>query len=176
MSFDSICKDQPYPFSLPPLEGAISDFLRPSSNRLLISICDISLEEASVLSKGEMRCGLLAKNGAMLFLWQFKDKRGQPVFTLDSPFDAKAINDIQLYDVNTSETRMNIDVHAVDLSSKLVRSLRSITMPPGLTLEFLSAVQDQLATHDDGNMQLKTWMSMGPYELTKQTKMWLMGK
>ena len=176
MNFESISIGQEYPFSTPPSEGAISDFLRPSSNRLLISICDITSDEASVLSKGELRCGLLAKNGAIIFLWQFKDKHGRPVFTLDSPFDAKLINDIQLYDVNNSETRINIDVHAVDLSSKLVRSLRSITMPPGLTLEFLSAVQDQLATHKDGNMQLKAWMSMEPYELTKQTQMWLMGE
>jgi len=49
-------------------------------------------------------------------------------------------------------------------------------MAPGLNVEFLSAVQDQLAIHEAGNEQLERWMSMAHHELTKQTQKWLMGK
>jgi hypothetical protein len=176
MNYETVAVNQLYPFQLPLAEGAIADFLREGSNRLLIAINDISKDEEKALRKGELRCGILVKNGAILLLWQFRDKSGKPVFTLDSPYDARSINDIQLYDIQNSETRINIDVHIVDLSSKLVRGLRSITMPPSLTLEFLSAVQDQIASLEAGNAQLDRWMCMEPHALTKQTHMWLMGK
>lgn len=176
MNFEVVSLNQQYPFQLPSAEGAISDFLRPGSNRLLIAIHSISKEEKNILQKGELRCGMMCKNGAVLLLWQFRDKRGVPVFTLDSPFDARLIKDIQLYDVNNSETRINIEVHVVDLSTQLVCGLRSITMPPGLTVAFLSAVQDQLTDLATGNEQLQKWMRLEPQKLTKQVHMWLMGK
>ena len=176
MSFETISVNEPYPFQLPSAEGAISDFLRPGSNRLLIAIHGITKDEEKALRKGQLRCGLLAKNGAILFLWQFRNNRNDPIFTLDSPFDARLINDIQFYDVKSTETRVNVDVHVVDMSTQLVRALRSITMPPGLSLEFLSAVQDQLASHEAGKEQMQRWMRKEPYELSKQTQMWLMGK
>ena len=164
-----------YPSKLPVGEGAVSDFLRPASNRLLITMKDISNAEAKVLKKGEMRGGLLAKNGAILFLWQFREK-GKPVFTFDSPFDARVIHDIQLYNIENKETRLAIDIHIVDSESKMVRGLRSITMPPGFTIEFLSAVQDQITNHNSGEQQYQQWMASQPYELAHQTNMWLLGK
>jgi hypothetical protein len=175
MNFEAIAVGEIYPFKLPSCEGVVSDFLRSGSNRLLIAINDISRDEEKTLRKGELRCGMLAKNGAVLLIWQFRDNRGKPLFTLESPFDARLIKDIQLYDVSNSKTRINIDIHIVDLSTKLIRGLRSITMPPSLTVEFLSAVQDQLATLEAGNNQHQRWMSIEPHELTTQTQKWLMG-
>jgi len=173
--FSALAINQRYPFELPPGEGAISDFLRPSVNRLLVSIAGISDSEARALQKGEMRGGLLVGNGAILFVWQFWKKK-KTLITLDSPFDARLISDIQLYDVNSVETRLTIDVHIVDSATKIIRGLRLITMPPGMTLEFLSAVQDQIGVGRAGDEQYKEWMAMQPHELAKQTQMWLMGK
>lgn len=176
MTHTILSLNEPYPFKLPSSEGAISDFLRQGSNRLLITMFDISKEEEKILRKGEMRCGFLKKGGAILFLWQFKDKKGKPFLTLDSPFDARLINDIELYDIDNKEVRVSVDVHIVDISTNLVRGLRSITMPPGLTLEFLSAVQDQIVCLNNGDDQIQKWMSVEPHVLCKQTTMWLMGK
>jgi hypothetical protein len=159
---------------LPLGEGAISDFLRPNNNRLLVAISDLSDSEVKALRKGQMRAGLLSKNGAILFLWQFSDK-GKKVLTIDSPFDARLIPDIQLYNVETSETRLSVDVHIVDMATKIVRGLRTITMPPGLTIEFLAAVQDQLTDFKNGDEQLQKWMEKAPHELTNNTQMFLMG-
>jgi len=171
----SMSVNELYPFELPLEEGAVSDFLRSSSNRLLVVMPDISAYEAKVLRKGEMRGGFLAKNGAMLFLWQFMDK-GKRLITLDSPFDSRVIPDINLHNVETTETRLVIEVHIVDSVSKIIRGLRSITMPPGMTLEFFSAVQDQIANTCSGEKQHQKWMMSQPHDLTKRTQMWLLGK
>lgn len=176
MNTTIIATNKPYPFQLPATEGAISDFLRPNSNRLLLALNGINKDEEKHLRKGTLRCGLLAKNGAILFLWQFTDKQNKPIFTFDSQFDARLIKDIQLYDVKNSETRIAIDIHIVDLSTQLVRGLRSITMPPGLTVKFLSDVQDQLSTQQSGNEQIQQWTSFAPQELSETTQMWLLGK
>lgn len=171
----SVAVNQLYPFELPLAEGATADFLRPESNRLLIVMPDISSYEAKSLRKGEMRGGLLSKNGAILFLWQFLEK-GKPVITLDSPFDARMIKDIQLYNIENKETRLVIDVHIVDSSSTIVRGLRSITMPNGFSIDFLSAVQDQMGNSNPGQTQHQEWMASSPDVLTKQTRMWLLGR
>lgn len=172
--FEAIAVNQPYPFILPSEEGAVADFLRPSSNRLLITMPNISNYEAKALRKGEMRGGFFAESGAILFIWQFCDK-GKPVITLDSPFDARVVPDIRLHDINSKESRLNIDVHIVDLASKIVRGLRSITMPPDLTVQFLSAVQDQLCDNNSGEQQYQRWMACQPHELVGKTKMWVLG-
>lgn len=167
--------NQPYPMGLPLGEGAISDFLRPASNRLLIVMPDITESEARVLRNGEMRGGMLSKNGAILFLWQF-GKKGKPIITLDSPFDIRSIQDIQLYNIDNKETRLVIDVHIVDSKSKMVRGLRSLTMPPGFSIDFLCAVQDQISSINFGETQHHKWMALQPCALTKQTQMWLLGR
>jgi len=164
-----------YPFKIPESEGAVSDFLRSGGNRLIIVMPGISNEESKILRKYEMRGGLLVKNGAILFVWQFR-KNGKPVVTLDSPFDARIIPDIQFYDIEDSKTRLVIDVHIVDSISKMVCGLRAVTMPPGMTLEFLSAVQDQIGDSSNGEKQYQSWMTSEPPNLAKQTKMWIMGK
>jgi len=49
-------------------------------------------------------------------------------------------------------------------------------MPPGMTLEFLSAVQNQLSISASGDQQQQIWMAKRPDELSKLTHMWLLGK
>ena len=164
-----------YPFKIPQTEGAISDFLRPGGNRLLIAIPGISNEESKVLRKHEMRGGLLVKNRAILFVWQFR-KKDEPIITLDSPFNARLIPDIQFHDVENTETRLLIEVHIIDSKTGIVCGLRSITMPPKMTIDFLSAVQDQIVGIDSNETQHQNWMKRQPHELAQKTQMWLMGK
>lgn len=171
----TLAVNEQYPLSVP-VESARAEFLRDSGNILLIALAGISDYEANALRRGPMRCGLLAKNGAILFLWQFRDESGKLVFTLDSQFDARIIPDIALHNIENSGQRLMIDVHIVDIDTGLLRGLRDITMPPGLTVKFLSAVQDQLTTHETGKEQIQRWMGEEPYTLAEQTKMWLMGE
>jgi hypothetical protein len=173
--YSTVIVNQPYPFPLPSGQGAIAEFLRPSSNKLLIVMPEITSQEEIVLRKGKMQAGLLVKNGEMLFIWQFL-KDGNAVLTFDSPFDARVITDIKLYDIENSNERLLIDIHVVDSATKLVRALRSITMPPELTITFLSSVQDQLAnTPGASGKQFEYWMSCTLNNLAAQTKMYAMG-
>lgn len=167
---------EPYPLNVPTGEGAVSDFLRDVGNRLIVTMPNIDKREAKSFKKGSMTCGLLAKNGAILLLWQFFDEKGRKVTTLDSPFQSKIIPDINLHNINSSVDRLLIDVHVVDTATNLVKGLRAITMPPELTLKFLSAVQDQLAHHGNGEAQIQAWQRYQPEELTKTTAMYIMGQ
>lgn len=175
MTIEIISLNEEYHRELPPAEGAISEFLRPEGNRLVVAVYNITKNEAWVLKKGKVRCGVLAKNGAIAILWQFFDKKGQAIFTFDCPFDARLIDDIQFHNVENAEARLRIDIHIVDLTTKIVRGLRSITMPPALTLEFLSEVQNQLADHRSGEGQYQEWLNTDIQNLPKNTNMWLLG-
>ncbi|WP_375750002.1 hypothetical protein [Vibrio sp. HN007] len=167
----------PYSGQLPNLTaegGAVSEFLRPS-NTLLIVMPDISDYESKTLSRGDMRCGLLAENGAILLLWQFKDRRLK-VTTLDSPFDARLIPDLEMDFLDTPNANLVIEVHIVDSRTKRLRGFRKITMPTGLTKEFYSAVKEQVANPLNGNKQMQIWMQEPPHKLVRKTRMWKMGE
>jgi hypothetical protein len=49
-------------------------------------------------------------------------------------------------------------------------------MPPDMTREFFSAVQDQLASHASGEVRLQEWMRFEPVELVKRITMRHCGK
>jgi len=48
-------------------------------------------------------------------------------------------------------------------------------MPPDMTLKFLSAVQEQLATIDKPGV-MNQWLQHEPSELIKKTETWVLGK
>jgi hypothetical protein len=67
-----------------------------------------------------------------------------------------------------------IEIHAID-EKKILRALRVVTMPPAMTLKFLSAVQDQLAAIDKPGVMTR-WMQQEPSDLIRQTENWVLGK
>ncbi|WP_299496435.1 hypothetical protein [uncultured Shewanella sp.] len=156
-------------------EGAIAELLRSNSNTLIIAIPDLDHHEVKALKKGKLTCGFLYKNGAILFIWQFCDAKGRPVLTLDSPFDCRTVPDLALHDITTTESRLAVDIHVIDTAKNQVKALRSMTMPPELTLEFMSAVQDQLASSKNGEMQWQEWIQLDPTALFSQVKKYQMG-
>lgn len=174
--FVSLVLGERYPFKLPGTEGAIADFLRPSVNRLVVAMPDITEQEVRAMRQGEIRGGFLFKNSAILFLWQFVDPdTNAPVLTLDSPFDARFIKDIRLDDITGAEDRLLVEGHIVDTATNIIKGLRAVTMPPDMTVAFLSAVQEQLSSQQSGTEQMQAWMAYQPVDLIKQTKMWVMG-
>jgi hypothetical protein len=162
--------NQPYPFELPEEQGAIADFLSPYGNELLISIPDISSDEALILQEGDMMGGFLAQNGAILFFWQFLNG-DEAVITLDSPFDAREIPDIQLEILDEESTDLVIDIHVIDATTKIVKALRSVSFPPELTLKFLAAAKNQLANSQLGEIQQTTWMNADLMDLVSLVQM-----
>jgi hypothetical protein len=163
-----------YPYLIPGQDGALSEFLR-ASNTLIITLQGIDKREALALRKGNLFCGILAMNGAILFLWQFHDKKGRPVLTLDSPFESRVIQDINLHKIENSKQRLLIEVHIVDSITNKVIGLRALTMPPELTIEFLTKVQEQLSSIDNGEAQMQAWMTQQPNHLISRIKTHQMG-
>lgn len=166
---------QLYPMQIPAYaSGAIAELMRPFGNRLIVTMPAISEYEEGILRRGELYCGLLEKDGAILLLWQFRDGKTK-VTTLGSPFDARLIPDIAVGELSSPESRYCIDIQIVDSSTNVVRGLRSMTMPPGLTRELMIAVKKQLGSRSDGEAQMSRWMQKAPHKLAMKTLMWKMG-
>ena len=93
MSFDDavVCVvNEEYPLAIPQSEGAICDFLT-STNRLFIRMDNITPTERAVYEHGDIACGVLSENGAIMLMWVFFDSLGQPVFIFDTPFESNNI-------------------------------------------------------------------------------------
>ncbi|QDE31991.1 hypothetical protein [Shewanella polaris] len=173
-SLNYLVVGEKYHLQLPVQDGACAEFLR-ASNRLIIMMKGIDKLEALALRRCNISCGILAKNGAILLLWQFHDNKGRPVLTLDSPFDARIIKDIQLHNIENNKQRLLINVHIVDSTTKEIKVLRAVTMSPELTIEFLSKVQEQISSIHNGEAQMQVWMSQQPCDLIRKIKMHQMG-
>ncbi|MDG2841095.1 MULTISPECIES: hypothetical protein [Vibrio harveyi group] len=165
---------QTYPMQVPVFGGgATAEFMRSFGNKLVVIMPGISEYEAEVFRRGNLNCGLLEKDGAILLLWEFRDGRSK-VVTLDSPFDARIIPDLTMDESSISESGFSIDIHIVDSSNNMVKGLRRATMPIGLSRELMSAVKKQLRSKLDGEAQMNRWMQKEPYQLAKKTLMWEM--
>jgi hypothetical protein len=142
----TLSRGQPYPLQHPNHDTAVADFLRTGGNRLLIVLSGMNSREEYAFRNGMITGGFLYNEGGMLWLFRFYDNKGLPLFTFDAPFDARLIpaDDRQLHSIDNAEQRLLIDLHAVD-DKGILRAIRAVTLPPRLTLSFLSAVQEQLA-------------------------------
>lgn len=164
-----------YPTEFTPYSsGATAEFLRSFGNKLVFLLPNISHEEIYAFRVGEIRAGILVKNGAILFVWQVWHQ-GKTIITFDSVFDSKLIPDINLYDIPTENHRLAIEVHVIDSANNVLRLIRLVSMPNEMTVEFLAAVQDQITGLQDGAPQNELWRTKQPYELAHTTKMWQLG-
>jgi hypothetical protein len=169
-------RGQPYPLQMPSEDSAVADFLRSGGNRLLIRVSDMNSREENAFRSGLITGGFLYKEGDLLWLFRFYDNKGLPIFTFDAPFDARLIpsDDRQLHNIDNAEQRLVIDIHAVD-DKGILRAIRAVTLPPALTLAFLSAVQDQLSVTTGGH-QMALWFNKQPEDLAKTIKMETLGR
>lgn len=163
-----------YPFPILG-QGARANFLH-SSNLLLVSLYDIDEKERLAFKKNQINCGLIIDQPVILFLFDFKG-----VGELDSPFDATLYKkeELQFYDITNKEQRLLIDIHVVDLKTQILKVLRAVTMPPELTVNFLSAVQDQITMSFNRQMYEKKLSEIYREDignLIKKTKMYNLGE
>jgi len=70
--------------------------------------------------------------------------------------------------------RLAIEIRCID-EKKILRALRLVTMPPAMTLKFLSAAQDQLAAINKPGV-MAGWLQQQPEDLLNQTENWVLGK
>ena len=171
-----LARGEPYPLPVPQQEGASANFLSKNGNVLQVSLPGMTANECTAFRSGMIKAGFMYQDGSLLWLFQFNDNKGRPLITLDAPFDVRLIpkNLLALHSIDNAQQRLLIDLHAID-EHKILRALRVITMPPELTLEFLQAAQDQMASIDRQGI-MERWMQLSPDTLAVTTKMYLMGK
>jgi hypothetical protein len=175
--FVALTRGEPYPLPLEQGQGAAAQFLMQSGNILQIVLPGMDSKEQNGLRSGMIKAGFLYEGGAMLLLFQFYGAgAGKPLITFDAPFDIRLLSKDKrnLHNIENPEQRLAIEIHAVD-EKKILRALRVVTMPPAMTLKFLSAVQDQIAAIDKPGVMAK-WMQQQPHDLIKQVENWVLGK
>ncbi|HEV7245974.1 MAG TPA: hypothetical protein VGN93_03165 [Shinella sp.] len=131
-----------YPLRVGNMDGAAADLLTSDGNVLLIGMPGIQRSEAQAIRKGKIKAGFIKDGPLILWVFEFP---GNLVF--DCPFDARLIprDRLHLPDAVDDRQRLYIEIHLVDSITNVVRGLRGVTLPPKLSLDFLAAVQDQLA-------------------------------
>ena len=172
----TLTRGEPYPLPLEQGQGAAAQFLMQSGNILQIVLPGMDSKEQNALRSGMIKAGFLYEGGSMLFLFQFYGAgAGKPLITFDAPFDIRLLSSDRrkLHNIENPEQRLAIEIHAVD-EKKILRALRVVTMPPDMTLKFLSAVQDQLAAIDKPGVMAK-WMQQQPEYLIKKVENWILG-
>lgn len=173
MNMNKIERGGSYPIRLRNMEGAKADFLTTGGNLLLIGMPGIQRSEAQAIRNGKMKAGFI-KDGPLL-LWVFEFP-GNLIF--DCPFDIRIIpkDRLHLPDVINGEQRLYIDIHLVDSATNLVKGLRGITLPPKLSLDFLSAAHDQLADNRSMTPALARYNAMDILRLPKLADVQVCGK
>ncbi|MDP9590499.1 UNVERIFIED_ORG: hypothetical protein J2W19_003058 [Shinella zoogloeoides] len=131
-----------YPMRLGNLEGAKADFLTTGGNLLLIGMPGIQRSEAQAIRNGWMKAGFIKDGPLILWVFEFP---GDLIF--DCPFDTRIIpkGRLSLPDITNNQQRLLVDIHLVDSATNVLKCIRGITLPSKLSLDFLSAAQDQLA-------------------------------
>ena len=173
----TLTRGEHYPLPLLQKQGAAAQFLMKTGNILQIVLPDMDSKEQNALRSGMIKAGFLYEGGAMLLLFQFYGAgAGKPLLIFDAPFDIRLLSAARrnLHNIENPEQRLAIEIHAVD-EKKILRALRVVTMPPAMTLKFLSAVQDQLAAIDKPGVMTR-WMQQEPSDLIRQTENWVLGK
>ena len=146
MNLIRIEQEERYPLPIRTDEGAAANFLG-DHNTLQIGMGGIQRSEANAIRKGTMKAGLIVDGPLILWVFEFA---GDLIF--DCPFDARLIPKevLRLPDVTSDLQRLLVDIHLVDTATHTVRGIRAVTLPPGITRDFLAAVRNQLA--DPRNM------------------------
>lgn len=166
---------EPYPLPILQSEGASAQFLTKSGNILQIVLPGMDSKEETAFKSGMIKAGFLYDGGAMLLLFNFYDDNGKLLLSFDAPFNSRLLPSEELNppNIDNPEQPLTIEIHAID-EKNIVRALRLVTMPPVMTLKFLSAVQDQLTDIDKPDVMAK-WMQQQSHELINQTESWTLG-
>lgn len=169
-------EDQIYPIEVPSEAGVLADFFGQRNNRLLVINEDMTPEQRKMFSTQDLQVGMLVKGAAILLLWQFIDKQGTPLFTLGFPFDAREVADLDIEEVDDLESDILVDMHIVEASTKRLKCIRKIVMPPAFSLAFRTAVNEQLDSVEGGEEGFDNWCQFGADKLAESTKMWVVSE
>lgn len=161
-----------YPYPVATREGASAQFLMYGHDFLQVCMPDITRTEATQIRKGKLKAGLIQDGPLILWLFQFG---GELIF--ECPFDARLIapERLNLPNVTNDQQRFFFDIHLVDTATNIIRGLRAVTLPTGLTVKFFAAVQDQLADRRAQDAYLRKYQQMSLPSLAQLAKLEVCG-
>lgn len=162
-----------YPIRIGAMEGAKADFLTKDRNLLLIGMPGIQRSEAQAIRNGWMKAGFIKDGPLILWVFEFP---GDLIF--DCPFDTRIIpkDRLSLPDITNNQQRLLVDIHLVDSATNVLKGIRGITLPSKLSLDFLSAAQDQLADTRPMAPALARYNAMDILRLPKLAAVQVCGK
>jgi hypothetical protein len=134
---------QPWPGAIPPNEAAIADFFRDGHNTLLVAMPDMTEQEAEDYTRARAKAALVEAHGLVVLLWKFGE---QP--WIDTPFDIHRVPAEQrtVPILDKAEQRLAVEVYAIDLSTRLTRGVRYLTLSPALSAALVRAVNRQASS------------------------------
>lgn len=162
-----------YPIRLGNSEGAKADFLTTDGNLLLIGLPGIQRSEAQAIRNGQMRAGFIKDGPLILWVFEFP---GDLIF--DCPFDTRIVPEgrLSLPDITNNQQRLLVNIHLVDSATNVLKGIRGITLPSKLSLDFLSAAQDQLADTRPMTPALARYNAMDILRMPKLAAVQVCGK
>lgn len=154
--------------------GATANFLIKSGSVLQLALDNPQKFEIKEIQKGAVRVGLIVDQPVLLWLFDF-GKGGK----YDAPYDIRLYkkDNLLLPDITNKEQRLVIELHLIDSTTNTLKAIRLFTLPPELTLKFLSAAQDQLALNNsDCDKKLEKYYTYTVPQLIKNTQMYKGGE
>jgi len=164
-----------YPVPVTESEGAIAQFLIRPGNFLQIVLPGMTATEQTAIESGMIVAGLLYEHGAMMLFFQFYGGE-KPEITFCAPYNVRMLpaDNRVLPNIDSPRQRFEFEIHAID-GDKILKVTRKTTMPPDMTIIFLSAIQDQLATPEKPGV-MRGWQERKPDYLIKQSQAWVLDK
>lgn len=126
-----------YPLPLACYEGASAQFFINDSFLLQICLPGMLKSEVKCLRSGSVEVGYRLDGFLIIILFRIDD------LEFECPFDARLIPDERYTPPNfpTPNTRILVDLHAIDTQTKVLRVLRSITLPAAFSRELAKLVE-----------------------------------
>lgn len=177
-SLPLLARGQEYPFPYDAGAAGAAIQLLSSGNILQVFLPGTSDAEESVVRFGKMEMGLIVDQPLLLLVVRFECfGMPYPPLVLETTFDSRIVPD-ELFPFEHSDeagTRLLLTVHLVDSASGVLKGLRAITTPPGLTQRLVEATREQLEHTGSMAPRLERYHGLPVDQLPEETTMELCG-
>lgn len=132
----SLAVGSKYPFPLACYEGASAQFFIDDSFLLQICLPGMLKSEVKCLRSGSVEVGYRLEGFVIIILFRIDD------LEFECPFDPRLIPEAMQTTPSfpTPDTRIQVDLHAIDTQAKVLKVLRSFTLPAAFSREIASLV------------------------------------
>lgn len=135
--FIQLSINAPYPLRTPVYEGSAAQFFTKQGFTLQVMLPSPISSEIKNLRDGKIRAGFIRQESQILILFKIGD------MILECPFMPQIIpNEEYATPELTESSRLFIEMHVIDTSSKTLKAIRGFTLNPKLTKELTLCVND----------------------------------